>query len=77
MGIVTPGVDLKLSEGDEGEIMMRSPYMYARYVKDPEATAAAHTPDGYYKTGDIARREGKYYFVLGRASVDSKTHYFI
>ena len=28
--------------------------------------------DGYFKTGDIARREGDFYFILGRASVDSK-----
>lgn len=73
VGIVTPGVDLKLSKGDEGEILMKSPTMFARYVNDPEATAAAHTSDGYYKTGDIGRREGKYYFILGRASVDSRS----
>ena len=29
--------------------------------------------DGYFKTGDIARREGDFYFILGRASVDSKS----
>lgn len=39
---------------------------------NPTATAAAFTPDGFYKTGDIARREGDYFFILGRASIDSK-----
>jgi acyl-CoA synthetase (AMP-forming)/AMP-acid ligase II len=43
-----------------------------RYLFDPEATSNAHDRNGYFKTGDIARREGKYYFILGRASVDSK-----
>lgn len=38
---------------------------------DPKATTAAFTPDGFYKTGDIARKEGDYYFILGRASIDS------
>ena len=39
---------------------------------DAEATEKAHDEDGYFKTGDIARREGNKYFILGRASVDSK-----
>ena len=39
---------------------------------DAEATEKAHDEDGYFKTGDIARREGDKYFILGRASVDSK-----
>lgn len=34
------------------------------------ATAAAHDEHGYFKTGDIARREGKYYYILGRSSID-------
>lgn len=37
---------------------------------DEKATKDAHDPDGYFKTGDIVRREGDYYFILGRASVD-------
>lgn len=72
VGAVTPGVDLKLSNGDEGEILMKSPYMFSRYASDPEATKAAHDENGYFKTGDIARRVGKYYFIMGRASIDSK-----
>jgi acyl-CoA synthetase (AMP-forming)/AMP-acid ligase II len=31
---------------------------------------AAHDKDGYFRTGDIARREGEYYWILGRASLD-------
>ena len=42
---------------DEGEIVVRSPEMLSKYIFDPQATAAAHTHDGYYRTGDIARRE--------------------
>lgn len=41
-----------------------------RYLHDEKATADAHDKDGYFKSGDIARREGKYYFILGRASID-------
>lgn len=70
VGNVFPGCDVRLSEGDQGEILAKSPGMFSKFLFDPEATAASHTTDGYYKTGDIARREGDYYFIMGRASVD-------
>jgi malonyl-CoA/methylmalonyl-CoA synthetase len=44
--------------------------MFSKYLHDPEATARAHNEDGYFRTGDIARREGSYYFIVGRASLD-------
>lgn len=43
---------------------------FARYLFDEKATTDAHDAEGYFKTGDIARREGKNYFILGRASID-------
>lgn len=44
----------------------------SRYLFDREATIKSMDENGFFKTGDIARREGKYYFILGRASIDSK-----
>lgn len=44
--------------------------MFSKYLQDPEATAKAHDEDGYFRTGDIARREGTYYYIVGRASLD-------
>ena len=41
-----------------------------RYLFDKEATLAAHDADGWFQTGDICRKEGEYYFIVGRASVD-------
>jgi malonyl-CoA/methylmalonyl-CoA synthetase len=70
VGEATIGVDVKLSEGQEGEVLVKSFHMFSKYLDDPKATKEAHTADGYYRTGDIARREGKYYFITGRASVD-------
>ncbi|OAG37622.1 hypothetical protein AYO21_08230 [Fonsecaea monophora] len=70
VGTLTPGVEVKLSEGDEGEILARTPFMFSRYLFDPVATANAHDADGYFKTGDIARKVGPYYFILGRQSID-------
>ncbi|KAF2742571.1 acetyl-CoA synthetase-like protein [Sporormia fimetaria CBS 119925] len=70
VGEVVSGIDIKLSEGSEGEILVKSPHMFSKYLHDPAATAAAHDAQGYFRTGDIARREGKYYFIMGRASLD-------
>ena len=70
VGESTIGVDIKLSEGDEGEVLVRSFNMFSKYLHDPQATANAHDADGYFRSGDVARREGKYYFIVGRASVD-------
>lgn len=73
-----PGYDVRLSRtgegsdgtGMQGEILVKGPEMFSKYLFDPAATASAHDEEGYYKTGDIARREGAYYWILGRASVD-------
>lgn len=78
VGTKFPGYDIKLSKtgegsdgtGMQGEILVKGPEMFSNYIFDPAATAAAHDEHGYYKSGDIARREGKYYYILGRASVD-------
>lgn len=81
VGTVFAGVDVKLMDedgqyGDEGEVVVRSPAgeLFSKYLFDPNATAKAHTQDGYYRTGDIARREqvdGEYYhWILGRANID-------
>ncbi|TID22200.1 fatty-acyl-CoA synthase [Venturia nashicola] len=70
VGQRVPGYDVKLSNGDEGEVLVRNAHMFAKYLRDPEATAKAHNAEGYFKTGDIARREGNHHFIIGRASQD-------
>jgi malonyl-CoA/methylmalonyl-CoA synthetase len=44
--------------------------VFKEYWNKPEATAAAFTPDGWFKTGDIAVVEDGYFRMLGRDSVD-------
>jgi acyl-CoA synthetase (AMP-forming)/AMP-acid ligase II len=41
--------------GEVGELWLRSPTQMSGYWRDPEATAAAITPDGWLRTGDLAR----------------------
>jgi long-chain acyl-CoA synthetase len=51
VGRVVQGTELRLDE--DGEILVRSDTVFAGYFKDPEATAAAFTGDGWFRTGDV------------------------
>ena len=44
---------LQLRVEPDGEIVVRGPSVFSGYWRDPVATAAAFTPDGWYRTGDI------------------------
>src|ERR1700730_9076690 len=50
---------------DEGALEMKCGALMTHYHKLPEATAKAMTPDGYYRTSDVFRRDenGFFYFV--------------
>jgi acyl-CoA synthetase (AMP-forming)/AMP-acid ligase II len=48
------GIDYRLSPG-EGELQIRSPTAMAGYLDAPDSTAAAFE-DGWFRTGDLARR---------------------
>jgi len=53
VGKPLPTVELKLA--DDGEILARGANVFSGYFKDPVATAAAFTDDGWFKTGDVGR----------------------
>ncbi len=53
VGKPLPSVELKLDT--DGEILARGESVFSGYFKDPEATAAAFTDDGWFRTGDIGR----------------------
>jgi len=50
VGPACPNVDIRIA--DNGEVMFKSPGMFAGYFKDEAKTAEVLTPDGYVKTGD-------------------------
>ena len=50
VGPACPNVDLRIAEN--GEVMFKSPGMFAGYFKDEAKTKEVMTPDGYVKTGD-------------------------
>jgi len=72
-GYAHPDVELRLvREGkvveDEGVLEMKCGALMTHYHKLPEATAKAMTPDGFYRTGDVFRRdENGFFFFVGRA----------
>jgi long-chain acyl-CoA synthetase len=52
VGQALPGWELKLAE--DSELFIRSPTIFAGYLKDEEATRAILDEDGWLATGDIA-----------------------
>jgi long-chain acyl-CoA synthetase len=50
VGVPIEGVELRVA--DNGELLVKSPGLLKEYYKNPEATAEALTPDGWYHTGD-------------------------
>src|SRR5258708_36777502 len=53
-GTVGPSVpDSELGIAEDGEILCRSAMVFAGYHKDPEATRATMTADGWLMTGDV------------------------
>jgi long-chain acyl-CoA synthetase len=51
VGRPVDGAEVRLAE--DGEILIRSDSVFTGYYKEPEATAAALTDDGWLRTGDV------------------------
>ncbi len=62
VGRTIPPVQVKLA--DDGEILVKGPTVFQGYWRDPEATAAAFTADGWYQTSDIGRLDPAGHLVL-------------
>lgn len=59
--------DAHLPQGERGEIAIRSAANIKGYWKNPDATVAAFTSDGFLKTGDIGYLdEDGYLFIVDR-----------
>ncbi|KUO14098.1 acyl-CoA synthetase [Streptomyces sp. DSM 15324] len=82
VGVPLPGVELRLvDEGGAavsaydgetvGEIEVHGPNLFTEYLNRPDATAAAFTADGWFRTGDVAVRDPDGYVrIVGRKATD-------
>ncbi|MDX3249375.1 acyl-CoA synthetase, partial [Streptomyces sp. ME18-1-4] len=82
VGVPLPGVELRLVQDDGsaveaydgesvGEIQVRGPNLFTEYLNRPDATAAAFTADGWFRTGDVAVRDPDGYVrIVGRKATD-------
>lgn len=70
-GPAAPGVQLRLEninpDTRQGEIVALTPSVMQGYFKNPEATAEAFTPDGWFRTGDLGEfdKDG-WLYIKGR-----------
>jgi malonyl-CoA/methylmalonyl-CoA synthetase len=68
VGLPLPGVSVRLAP-DSGAVEVRGPNVFAGYWERPEASAAAFTEDGWFRTGDVGEWSADGYLSLvGRAT---------
>lgn len=67
VGPACPGLEVKIDNPDEngvGELCVRGKSVSHGYYKDPVATAAVFSEDGFFNTGDSARIDSKGRIIL-------------
>ena len=62
VGPALPGVELKVEQ--DGEVLIRTPTIFAGYYKDPEATAEVLTDDGWLRSGDVGELDGDGFLTI-------------
>ncbi|OJD17435.1 hypothetical protein AJ78_02460 [Emergomyces pasteurianus Ep9510] len=82
VGWPLPGVQVRLIEKETGKLVpsgddeagmieVKGDNVFLEYWRRPETTAKEFTTDGWFKTGDVAKRDSNgAYYIQGRASVD-------
>ena len=77
VGLPLPGVSIKLdgpendqTSGETGEVLIKGPNVFAGYWRQPEATKAAFTSSGYFRSGDLAIRSPDGYYTLQGRKTD-------
>jgi long-chain acyl-CoA synthetase len=74
VGTILPGLEARIigrdgkiaADGEVGELHVRGPNVMRGYYRAPDLTAKAIDPDGWFNTGDLARFEGDYLYIVGR-----------
>lgn len=71
-GRPSPGTEVRvadehgnpLPDGEEGELQVRGPSVFPGYFDNADASAAAFTADGWFRSGDLATQAGDGYVTL-------------
>ncbi|HEY4009107.1 MAG TPA: long-chain fatty acid--CoA ligase, partial [Acidobacteriaceae bacterium] len=71
VGLVIPNLDTRLAE--DGELEVKGTSVFAGYWKNDEATKKEFTPDGWFRTGDIAKLEDGFLSITDRKKELMKT----
>lgn len=57
-----------VAAGEVGELLLRGPHVCKGYWNNPQATSAALDAEGWFHTGDLARRDEEgFFYIAGRA----------
>ena len=65
--LVDPDTGAPRKPGEEGELQVRTPALFAGYYKDPARTREVCSPDRWYSTGDLCTLDAdNYVSVVGR-----------
>jgi malonyl-CoA/methylmalonyl-CoA synthetase len=72
VGVPLPGTQVRIvdekdtpvRDEDVGELQVKSPHLFGGYWRNAAATAAAHTTDGWFRTGDLGVRSADGYYTL-------------
>ncbi|MEU6075128.1 acyl-CoA synthetase [Micromonospora sp. NPDC047074] len=81
VGLALPGVGARIVDehgtpvpadgASMGELLVRGPTLFEGYLNRPDADAASRTPDGWFRTGDVATvGPDGWHRIVGRAATD-------
>ncbi len=62
VGRPLPGVEVRIAA--DGELEVRGPNVFPGYLDNPAANAEAFTPDGFWRSGDLGRRDEDGFFYI-------------
>jgi acyl-CoA synthetase (AMP-forming)/AMP-acid ligase II len=62
--LVSAETDEDVRPGERGELWIRGPQVMKGYFNKPEATSMCLTPDGWFKTGDVAVVDERGWFAI-------------
>lgn len=71
-GRPSPGTEIRIADengnelplGEEGELQVRGPSVFPGYFDNPDASAAAFSADGWFRSGDLATQDADGFVTL-------------